>query len=59
MARETNDKVNLRNAYKKANSTLPKELPFITFAEAERASRLLASATISLSILSKAFTSDL
>ena len=43
MARETNDKVGLRNAYKKANSTLPKELPFITFAEAERASRLLAS----------------
>jgi hypothetical protein len=43
MSIETRDKKSLSDAYKKANSTLPKELPYITFEEAKRASRLLAS----------------
>ncbi len=41
--RETIDKKNLRQAYKKANSILPKDLPYITYDEAKRASRLLVS----------------
>ena len=42
-SKETSDKVGLDLAYEKANSTLPKQLPYITFLEAEKASRLLAS----------------
>ena len=34
--RETSNKKDLRNAYKKANSILPKELPYISNAEAFR-----------------------
>jgi len=41
--RETSDKKNLRKSYDKANSILPKTLPYITYEEAKRASRLLVS----------------
>ena len=41
--RETSDKKNLRTSYDKANSILPKTLPYITYDEAKRASRLLVS----------------
>ena len=39
--RETSDKKNLRKSYDKANSILPKTLPYITYDEAKRASKLL------------------
>ena len=41
--RETSDKKNLRKSYDKANSILPKTLPYITYEESKRASRLLVS----------------
>jgi hypothetical protein len=41
--RETSDKKNLRKSYDKVNSILPKTLPYITYEEAKRASRLLVS----------------
>ena len=41
--RETSDKKNLRKSYDKANSILPKTLPYITYDEAKKSSRLLIS----------------
>ncbi|BAQ89164.1 hypothetical protein [uncultured Mediterranean phage uvMED] len=40
--KETSDKKNLVKSYDLANSILPKELPFITYKEADKAARLLA-----------------
>lgn len=40
--RETSDKENLVKSYDLANSILPKELPYITYEEADKAAKLLA-----------------
>ena len=40
--KETSDKDNLVKSYDLANSILPKELPYISFKEAEKAAKLLA-----------------
>ena len=42
MMRETSDKWNLVKSYDLANSILPKELPYITYEEANKAAKLLA-----------------
>jgi len=42
MMRETSDKWNLVKSYDLANSILPKELPYITYEEANKAAELLA-----------------
>ena len=41
-SKEISDKSSLSSCYKNANITLPEKLPYITYAEAEKAARRIA-----------------